>query len=97
MAKQETIFFFKEGVSFRLNKQQKRKAWLKRTALKEAHKINTLNYIYCDDKYLLQMNKDYLHHNYYRLQKKHYPNSQWFYIVLNHRVHNFLYADKYSF
>lgn len=65
MAKQETIFFFKEGVSFRLNKQEKLKTWLKKAALKEAHKINTLNYIYCNDKYLLQMNKDYLHHNYY--------------------------------
>ena len=65
MAKDANVFFFKEGVSFRLNDQEKIKSWLTKAARKEAYRIKTLNYIFCDDKYLLQMNKDYLHHNYF--------------------------------
>ncbi len=65
MAKEESIFFFKEAVSFRLKDQEKIKSWLRKAARKEAYRIKALNFIFCDDKYLLQMNKDYLHHNYF--------------------------------
>jgi rRNA maturation RNase YbeY len=65
MAKQETIHFFKESVRFRLNKQKELRTWLKSCARKEGFKIHTLNYIFCNDAYLLEMNKEYLGHNYF--------------------------------
>jgi len=32
---------------------------------KEGIKIDTLNYVFCTDKYLLKINKEYLSHDYY--------------------------------
>ncbi|HNQ61734.1 MAG TPA: rRNA maturation RNase YbeY [Bacteroidia bacterium] len=60
-----SIHFFKEGVKFRLNDQAKLLKWLKATAKKESYKILCLNYIFCNDDYLLEMNKNYLNHNYF--------------------------------
>lgn len=65
MSMEETIYFFKENVKFRLTKQKELKALLKKIAKKEGHKTQTINYIFCNDKYLLNMNKQYLHHNYF--------------------------------
>lgn len=39
--------------------------WLKNIILKEAKKPGEINYIFCDDEYLLQVNRDYLQHDYY--------------------------------
>ena len=33
--------------------------------LTEGKKPGDINYIFCDDEYLLQVNKEYLHHDYY--------------------------------
>ena len=65
MSNDKSIHFFKEGVRFRLNKQSELLVWLKATARKESYKIHTLNYIFCSDAYLLEMNKNYLNHNYF--------------------------------
>ena len=39
--------------------------WLEDIILKEGKKPGDINYIFCDDEYLLQVNKEYLHHDYY--------------------------------
>lgn len=39
--------------------------WLKNIILKEAKKPGEINYIFCDDEYLLQVNRDYLQHDFY--------------------------------
>ena len=59
------INFFTEDIKFNLPEKQKRKAWLKKIALSESFKIGELNYIFCSDEYLYQINVDYLNHHTY--------------------------------
>ena len=40
-------------------------AWLEDIILTEGKKPGDINYILCDDEYLLQVNKEYLQHDYY--------------------------------
>lgn len=63
--KNSSIHFFKESVSFRLTKQDELRKWIMQAAKKEKYSIDNLNYIFCSDKYLKKINKDYLNHNYY--------------------------------
>lgn len=39
--------------------------WIKNLILEEDKKVGKINYIFCDDEHLLQVNKDFLHHDYY--------------------------------
>lgn len=39
--------------------------WLESLILSEQKKIGDINYIFCDDEHLLQINRDYLQHDYY--------------------------------
>lgn len=39
--------------------------WLANIIQKETKKPGEINYIFCDDEYLLQVNRDYLQHDYY--------------------------------
>jgi probable rRNA maturation factor len=57
------INFFSEDIKFELPQKLKRKAWLKEIAKKESFKISELNYIFCSDGYLHQINLDYLNHD----------------------------------
>lgn len=59
------INFFTEDIKFDLQQKQKRKNWLKRLALSEKFKVGELNYIFCSDEYLYQINVDYLNHHTY--------------------------------
>jgi probable rRNA maturation factor len=57
------INFFSEDIKFELPQKLKRKAWLKEIAKEESFKISELNYIFCSDEYLHQINLDYLNHD----------------------------------
>lgn len=59
------INFFEEEVSFSLKEKRKRKTWLKNIAEAENHKISELNYIFCSDEYILNINVEYLDHDTY--------------------------------
>jgi len=59
------IHFFSEDTKFELSKKLKRKNWLKKIAETEGFKIQELNYIFCSDEYLYQINVEYLHHEDY--------------------------------
>ncbi|MCZ8134111.1 MAG: rRNA maturation RNase YbeY [Algoriphagus sp.] len=59
------INFFTEDIKFDLTQKQKRKNWLKQIAQSENFKIGDLNYIFCSDEYLYQINVDYLNHHTY--------------------------------
>ena len=59
------INFFTEDVPFKLSDKLKRKKWLKEIANSENFKIGELNYIFCSDEYLYQINVDYLSHHTY--------------------------------
>lgn len=59
-------FHLESGVSHPLQKAQNIVSkWLANVADAENKKIIQLNYIFCDDEYLLEINKKYLSHDYY--------------------------------
>ena len=57
--------FFSEDVDFSLPRPLKTKKWLKIASESEGYTINELNYIFCSDEYLLEINKQYLDHDYF--------------------------------
>lgn len=59
------INFFSEDVDFDLKGKQRTKKWIKHIVEQEAQKTGDINIIFCSDEYLLQVNKQYLNHDYY--------------------------------
>ena len=59
------ISFFKENTSFDIKSKIKIKTWLRSVAAGYGYAIGDLNYIFCDDEYLLGINRQYLGHDYY--------------------------------
>lgn len=59
------INFFTEDISFDLPNKQKRKSWLKQITQMENFSLGELNYIFCSDEYLYQINVEYLNHHTY--------------------------------
>jgi len=60
----EIQFFFLQPVSV-LKQRNTLKSFLQKTAKKEGRPIASLNIIFCSDDYLLNINKQYLNHDYY--------------------------------
>ncbi len=59
------ITFFEEGISYKLKNKTAVRKWLTDTVIAEGFKLNELNYIFCSDEYLLQINQQYLDHDTY--------------------------------
>ena len=59
------IRFFNEDVAYKLPQKQATRQWLKRQAEGEGYAVGNLNYIFGSDAYVLQINRDYLQHDYY--------------------------------
>lgn len=59
------ISFFTEEIPFTIKDKLKRKNWIKGVASQFNKKIGELNYIFCTDDYLLEINKTYLNHDFY--------------------------------
>jgi len=59
------INFFQEEVSFQLSHQDILKGWIATIIQNAKHSFDTINFIYCSDNYLLEINKEYLDHDYY--------------------------------
>lgn len=57
------ITFSSEDIVFSLPDKNKNKAWLKSVAESEGKSIRDLNYIFCSDAYLLEINQTYLNHD----------------------------------
>ncbi len=57
------ITFLTEDITFGLKEKLKHKAWLKDAAKAEGFTIGELNYIFCSDAYLLDINQKYLGHD----------------------------------
>ena len=57
--------FFSEEIKFKVPQSMKVSGWLKNIAVSEGYKVGELNYIFCSDDYLLEINKQYLDHDYY--------------------------------
>lgn len=58
------IQFFFENIP-EISLDAKISDWIKDLILEEDKKVGKINYIFCDDEYLLQVNKDFLQHDYY--------------------------------
>ncbi len=56
------IEFFYEG-DFKLSSLDDYSHWINRVILSEEALVGNLNYIFCDDKYLLKINQKHLNHN----------------------------------
>ena len=54
-------FFYEDSAVFSLEKKEVR-VWLKKFIQKEEKKLGCLNFIFCSDKHLLEINKKFLNH-----------------------------------
>jgi probable rRNA maturation factor len=59
------IRFFNEDTPYKLSQKQATRQWLKQQAEREGYAVGELNYIFCSDEYVLQVNRDHLQHDYY--------------------------------
>ncbi|WP_159478453.1 rRNA maturation RNase YbeY [Dyadobacter sp. 3J3] len=57
--------FFSEEIDFKLSYPLKTSQWIKTISKSEGYNLGDLNYIFCSDEYLLEINKQYLDHDYY--------------------------------
>lgn len=57
------ISFNNQSISFKLKEKTKLKSWIKAVTEKEKHKLGTINYIFCTDDELLEINIKHLNHN----------------------------------
>lgn len=60
-----SVNFFEEDIRFKLKDKTKVKTWVKATIEAEGYKLQELNYIFCSDEYLLDINRQYLDHDTY--------------------------------
>jgi rRNA maturation RNase YbeY len=59
------INFFEEDTTFKPKQKAQLRQWIKDTVVAEGLKLKELNYIFCSDAYLLQINQQYLDHDTY--------------------------------
>ena len=59
------IHFFTEDVSYSLEHTHTIRSWLVHVAELHHFQIHSLNYVFCSDQYLLEINKAYLNHDYF--------------------------------
>ncbi|HRH02274.1 MAG TPA: rRNA maturation RNase YbeY [Bacteroidia bacterium] len=57
------IHFFSEGLNYSIPLKKELKKWISNTILSEKKKCGTINYIFCTDAYLLEINKTFLNHH----------------------------------
>lgn len=62
---QSKVCFFFDTVKVTLTNRGELKHFIEQLFRKEGKKLLSLNYIFCSDKKLLQVNRDYLKHDYY--------------------------------
>ena len=58
------ISYFSEETPFVLKQKRLVSKWLKKVAARSGKRIGALNYIFCSDPYLLEINKQFLGHDY---------------------------------
>jgi probable rRNA maturation factor len=57
------INFFEEDITYKLKNKTAVRQWITETIHAEGYKLKELNYIFCSDTYLLQINRQYLNHD----------------------------------
>ncbi|MDP4207485.1 MAG: rRNA maturation RNase YbeY [Bacteroidota bacterium] len=59
------INFFVEEIPFKLSNKRNLKNWIIGIALCEGKRIGNINYIFASDNYILEINRQYLQHDYF--------------------------------
>lgn len=59
------ITFNYEQTDFKLKQKLLLKRWIKSVIESYSFRLGDISYIFCDDKYILSVNRQYLQHNYY--------------------------------
>lgn len=59
------VKYYNDGCSYRLPEKRRTAAWLRETAGREGYVLGDVNYIFCSAERLLEMNRQYLGHDYY--------------------------------
>lgn len=59
------IHFFEEDITYNPKNKNALRQWLRDTIIAEGYRLKELNYIFCSDTYLLQVNRQYLDHDTY--------------------------------
>lgn len=59
------ILFFNEDIKFNLTQKKLLKSWIKQVIANENKICDSINFIFTSDKYLLEINKKFLSHNYF--------------------------------
>ncbi len=59
------IRFFNEDSPYKLPQKLAIRQWLKQQAEAEGFRMGDLNYVFCSDEHVLQVNQDYLQHDFY--------------------------------
>jgi len=57
------ISFNNQSIPFKLKNKAKLKLWIKSVVEKEKHTLGTINYVFCNDAELLEINLKHLNHN----------------------------------
>jgi rRNA maturation RNase YbeY len=60
-----SINFFVQDIDFKLPLPRKTSQWIKRVIKKDRFSVSELNYIFCSDEYLRQINIQFLNHDSY--------------------------------
>ena len=56
---------FNYELEFQLENEEQYSSWISNVISSENKKEGDINYIFCDDEYILEINKQYLDHDYY--------------------------------
>ena len=59
------ITYSSENVSFPKIKRRETTAWIRRVAATYGKRVGEVGYLFCDDAKILEVNREYLHHDYY--------------------------------
>jgi len=59
------VGFYTEDIKFVLKNKSLIKHWIKEVIEKKKRKTGEINFVFCSDEHLLQINKQYLNHNTY--------------------------------
>ena len=59
------ITYSAEGVKFPKIKRRETTAWIRRVADTYGKKVGEVGYLFCDDEHILEVNREYLGHDYY--------------------------------
>ena len=65
MVPRKNIQFFFEGVSIGLTQRNRLKSFIRKLFINEGLKLKSLNYVFCSDKELLRINREWLGHDFY--------------------------------